>query len=273
MRPKVLIGIPINEEKIYCLPTFLDGLRRLVTSTEADTVVAFAVNGDDGRILDGLRRFELASWLVPVPRRTVSIPADHVFTAPNGELNHMLNIALARNALREAARVVGAEYLFFLDADGCVAPDALNRLLKHNLPVVSCMFAIRLFDSAANPLPPESLTQALNGTDGPAAGILSWDDIRDQPAPVMSAGYGFGACLMAREVFERIPITFRLRGKEVEWSEDYSFHRAVFDAGFACGTDHTVPTIHFMSPQRFPYGWTHDNRVITYDDFVGSCDA
>lgn len=257
---KVLIGVPINEEKLYCLPVFLAGLRALIRNTDCDVSVAFALNGIDKGIISEIKKSKIKIWTLPAPRRKVIVPTDHVFTG-GGELNHIINICLARNIIREAARVSGADWLFYLDSDGCVAPDAINRLMAHNYKVSACMWSQRTFNKDANPVEPKSWIET---TDE----FLGWEDVKNREPPITNTNAGFGACLIHRDVIEDVPITFTMKGKEVLYSEDTTFYKQVFEKGIPSCCDQSIRTIHFMEPSRFPYGWTNDNELMTYASFI-----
>lgn len=260
MAKSILIAVPINEEKLYSFPSFVEGLKALVAATKYKTTVAFAVNGEDIGIIEAIKKSKVKHWLLAAPRRKVHIPPDHVFDTWEGHKDNMFNICLARNVTREAARIGGYDYLFYLDSDGCVEPDAINRLISHKLPVATCMFSQRLFIDD-KPVEPESIITYYPNN-------LYWADVKDKAAPVMYSGYSFGATLIEKHIFERFPITFGVKNGQVEWSEDYLFYRQVQAAGFPFGCDQHIRTIHFMKPDRYPYGYTQDNQVVTYEEFA-----
>jgi GT2 family glycosyltransferase len=176
------------------------------------------------------------------------------------ELAVMMNITLARNTLREAALISGADWFFMLDSDGCVDPTTINRLIAHNLPVSTCAFAQRLFDVDANPIEPESMVEH-------SSGHYSYNEFVKFPTPIMNAGHSFGCCLIRRDVLERVGFNFMQRGQAVVKSEDYTFFKTLRLLGIPFCCDQSIKTIHFMSADKFPFGWTNDNCVLNYDDY------
>lgn len=255
-----LIAIPINEEKLYSFFNLVAGLGSLVKHTEGNVSIAFTVHSDDVQIIRAIRGSNLSYHLLAAPRRLVSIPVDHIFNKTKQEHAHMMNITLARQILREWARITGVDYLFFLDADGMVEPDAINRLMSYNMPVATCIFAQRLF-VGSDPVEPESVVTHYPDN-------LYWNDVKDRPAPIWFAGYSFGACLIRRDILERYPITFIQDGESVKESEDYTFYRQIRADGHQFCCDQHIRTIHFLDPRKFPCGWTNDNRMMTFDEFV-----
>lgn len=70
----------------------------------------------------GLRSLQIPGPVIPV----AGMPYDH-----------------ARNKAAMTALELGVDYLFFLDSDVIPPPDAIHRLLKHDLPIVSGMYCRR----------------------------------------------------------------------------------------------------------------------------------
>lgn len=260
MRSSVVIAIPVNDEKLYCLPVFLKGLKSLVKKTRHDVTVTFAVNSEDIGALELLRP-KTRYRLLPAPRRRGSVPHDHVFLNSKAEIDYYTNLCLARNILREYARMINADWLFFLDSDGCVEPDTLNRLIAHNMPVAGCMFAQRQFIGNAEPAPPRSVVWSGNTR-------LFWDDVKETPPLIHDSSAGFGGCLIRRDVFEKNMITFQTLNGAVYRSEDTCFASTLREKGVSVCTDHLIKTIHFMQPNAFPNGWTNRDNVMTYTQFA-----
>ncbi|MBI5309005.1 MAG: glycosyltransferase family 2 protein [Planctomycetes bacterium] len=261
MRSSVLIAIPINDEKRYCLPVFLKGLKRLIKKTDHDVTVAFAINSEDVRVLEQIWLCKVRHHLLPTPRRRIAVPHDHVFSNHGAELDYMANLCLARNILREYARIIKVDWLFFLDADCCVEPETLNRLIAHTMPVAGCMFAQRQFYANADPAPPRSTVWTGDAT-------LFWDDVKDIPHVIRDSSTSFGGCLIRQDVFDENMITFQTQNGAVHRSEDTYFAIALREKGISVCADHHIKTIHFMQPNAFPNGWTNRDDVMTYNTFA-----
>lgn len=135
------------------------------------------------------------------------------------------------------ARAWGADYLLWIDSDQTFPPDALLRLLKHDVPVVGCNYPTR-----GEPAMPTAI-----GFDG--------EDIRTTEALAEArdlqrvAALGLGFCLVKVPIFE--VVERKLPG--VRWfqsdisptgelvtGEDVHFFNQVRKAGFPVFLDHAL---------------------------------
>ena len=113
-------------------------------------------------------------------------PKLEVFMVDGGNLEGK-RIALARQALDK-----GADYVLWCDDDHTFPPDALIRLLRHNLPIVGCNYPRRN----------ENLPTAV-GLDNKFLKTTEADAIAGKVEPVQSLGFGF--LLMQSRVLKQLP--------------------------------------------------------------------
>ncbi|HEX5037279.1 MAG TPA: hypothetical protein VFX30_08990 [bacterium] len=141
----------------------------------------------------------------------------------------------ARNYLIDQMRnhPLDPTHIFFLDADIVPRPDALMKLLRHRLPIVSGLYRKRL---------PPYEPMAFVKKKGPFLKPISLTGPKLKTVDVVGAG----CLLIRREVFEKI----RAPWFTSEWrteghlSEDFSFCEKAKKAGFKIAVDTTVNPLH-----------------------------
>lgn len=130
-------------------------------------------------------------------------------------------VAHGREQLAAEAMEWGAVHLLWLDSDQIFPPDALSRLLAHNEPFVGCNYSRR-----GEPAGPTA-----KGLGGEPL-WTSLDAARARKVEEVE-GLGFGVCLTAASVFEKV---------QRPWfdaiAEDYDFCRKARSAGFRILVDH-----------------------------------
>lgn len=254
----------MSDEKAYCVDPFLVGLKMLVAATRAEVVLRFTVDLNDVETPAALKAAGYGQDILPLRRVKNAVPKDHSFNSSYGEMIYMNNIANARNILRVSALCCDVDYLFSLDADGLVDPQAINKMIVHaesGLLAVTTLWAQRLFDLEANPLTPRPLLGRYPEPD------QYWEDIADVAAPIVKAGHAFGGVLFSRCLLDR-EIEFRAHGRSVIYSEDYNFFLGLLDADLPFGIDHTIKTHHMCIPSEYPSGYVSDGRVMPWADFL-----
>jgi hypothetical protein len=151
---------------------------------------------------------------------------------------------MARNQAAMNCLDSGCDYLFFLDSDVVPPPDAVERLIARNVPVVSGVYARRS--------PPETLPVAMiNG---------QWLSPRLPKNKLLDVHLvGAGCLLVKREVLKALPPLDAHRGKHwFDWrvdmrstlppgralSEDYSFCVHCWEHGIPVKLDTSVRCVH-----------------------------
>lgn len=171
-------------------------------------------------------------------------------------------IDIARNALaQEFLLETKADYLLFVDNDATFHPDAILRLLAHNVPMISgCMYTRTI---PPKPTMAKYLGRAANGKDyykfiDTVKAILEharkhevtsvpendylFPKTKQDLYAVDAVGMHFTA--IRRDVFEAIePPYFEMRGKTGA-GEDFYFCKRVREAGFPIYVDLSIHTGH-----------------------------
>ena len=151
----------------------------------------------------------------------------------------------ARNALVEMAKQQGATFIFFLDSDLIVNPDALSRLYAHNLPIVSGVYTGWY----------EGKPAISTFADG-----VEYTDRRPIPFPEMEKYplytrkdllLGMGCCLIRMDVFEQLEkpyFIFNLDATTEEgkksYSEDFYFCKKAHEKNIPIHVDTVVHGLH-----------------------------
>jgi hypothetical protein len=150
-------------------------------------------------------------------------------------------VAHARCLLTDAARKAGATHIFFLDSDTLVPPDGLAKFYRHNVPIVTGVYAERASGKAA--------VFVERGEKRHYCELLpdfieKGDFVTD---PHMGAG--LGCCLIRMDVFDRLERPFFRDGWHdeaytVPLSEDIDFFERVRSAGIPVHCDNSVRALH-----------------------------
>jgi hypothetical protein len=137
-----------------------------------------------------------------------------------------------RQSLVKAAITGGADYILWLDADHTFPPDALARLLSHDLDVVGANYAKRLM--------PEQPTASL----GPGLWFATTRELAEKGALTEVDAMGLGLCLMKTSVFSKIEKPYFLNEPSEDGEnfvgEDYYLFRKLGAAGVKIFVDHQL---------------------------------
>ena len=119
---KVLIGTPHSDKKNYCIEDYIARVKSL-TYPYYDVLIV-----DNSETRKNYKRF-IKEWLKAI------------YVKPK---NHSIQKILAdsHEAIRKYAIDNKYDYLFHLESDLIPPPDIIERLMIHNLPIVSAMYMI-----------------------------------------------------------------------------------------------------------------------------------
>lgn len=263
----VLIAVPVSEDKLFCFPSFIQGLKRLIDTTAAKCIVAFAVNSEDKGMIEAITACDIPYILVPAVR-PIEAEESYWFEC----------IVLARNALRELALIRGDDWLFFLDADTCVEPNALNRLLSFNLDMASIYYLHRIFLEYEEIATVQVFQAAPQGRTSLLTRIR-YEHAKKMMSPIIGAGGGFGACLISSRTIAEIPIQCGFApliplnnpddDEEGGWlPEDIFFHHDATMAGFVFAQCQNTKSLHFLFESDYPRGYAETGELVTYDEYM-----
>lgn len=136
-----------------------------------------------------------------------------------------LPIHTARENIALRAVTVENDWLLWLDDDQTFPPDALLRLLAHNLPFVGCNYRKRNVGSVLSSARRKDGTGRMPGIEAKGSGV--------EPVNMI----GFGAVLIAAEVFRAIKRPWFQLGPH---GEDGYFCEQAIKAGFTPHVDHAL---------------------------------
>lgn len=126
-------------------------------------------------------------------------------------------VEISRYAAVQKALDSGADQIFFIDSDLVFPSDALDRLMKHDVPIVAATYMKRKLPEMVLGVPFEELTASMTGL---------------KPMRRMPIGFS----LISAEVFEKVnppwfPVTWDPVVAE-HTSEDYNFCDSARAAGY-----------------------------------------
>lgn len=152
---------------------------------------------------------------------------------------HDRSPAKARNILIEAAAENGCTHLLLVDDDMALKPDALMKLLSHDLDIVSGLYL-----SGAYPHAPVAFD--IMDDDGRCHPIYLFDK-KESLIPIVAAGFGF--LLLKMSVFDKLEKPFvRLGELDAEqWCDDIGFFNRVKAAGIQSYLDLDVCVGHIRT--------------------------
>ncbi len=191
---------------------------------------------DRPRLLIGLPHKDTVTmeWALAFRNLQINIPS--IFTCSRGT-----PIDMARNEIIKSAQTNGVEWVFFLDTDVVPPPDAIIRLLNHNLPIVSGVYWTR-----ALPLEPAVWREVPNGKQA----------IPFTPGQMIEADFiGSGCLLIHMSVFDKIEKPY------FEWtlsfkdpndfgkgtSEDFDWCKKVRARGYSIKVDTSIQCRHAIT--------------------------
>lgn len=200
-----------------------------------------------GSVLCGILHTETTSMAWALGFRNLQIPGPIMPVAG-------MPFDQARNTICMKAMEIGVDYCFMLDSDVIPPNDAVLRLMKHGLPIVSGVYARRS--------PPHSIPVMLRGGNWiqpdqlPKDGKLFEVDV-----------CGAGCLLIRRDVLEKMPpqrpeagahwFDWRVQMQSIRpqhecLSEDFTFCVAAKKCGFPTAVDPSVVCRHVGFAQALP---------------------
>jgi len=281
----VLIAVPLSEDKLFCFPSLVQCLKNLLATTNAKCTVAFALNDEDEGMSEAVKGCGIPHIIVPAERPDVLTDELWEQSAPD-DVAHTFwihHIALARNALREYAISKNYDWMFSLDSDTVIEPNAINKLLSYNLDLASVF--VRHRESAENGTPNLILLYVGRGLGSqPYTCCMFHEEFRDLPSPIFNTFPIAAAGLIHRRVFTKIHYHFGhvplQPGEEIgdpccsslgRWlSEDQFFAHDAASHGFTSVTCHKTKSIHFTDEDSYPKGASNRMKEVTYDEYFAT---
>jgi len=220
---KILIGAPIDDQKLYCWEEFKNGLIKFGREL-----------GHDILLVDTSLNRSMAD----------RIKNEGFFYRNVWKKKAMDRVVAGRNIIRAKALKGYADYKYshvlMLDADAILTSDVVGTLKKHNLPVVSAL--MNTIDEVGFPAP----VPLIQKNDGKLIHMdLDWVGTGLKKVHRI----GFGCALIATEILEKIKIRcVRAHGK-FKVGEDYCFSDDTRRLGYSLLVDTDLQVKHLMVGQ------------------------
>ena len=240
-KPKVLIGVPTYAGKNYCLTEFIEGLW-LLNTDGFDVRVLIVDNTDDGG--------KNAKYIEELSGFTVH----HLDCSRCEYVNQKLE--WSHNYLREAALKMNADYLFHIESDLVLPPNALHELYVTNEQIVSGCYSLNT-GAARVPIPHIASDMLRNH---PARGqimlspTLLWRQFVKSGKQEVSLA-GVGVMLIHRNVLRDVP--FRSE-KFSDFAPDSYWSTDVNQRGYKIFVNNDVYAYHMNDT-----GWGAEIGFIT----------
>lgn len=149
---------------------------------------------------------------------------------------HNTLVHCARNEIAEKAAENGFDYVFFVDSDCVIPPNALERLVAHDKDIVAGMYFRK-----THPYAPVVYKENAHG---------SYDVILDYPKDQLIEvdGIGMGVCLIKTSVFKKIEHPFDALAATDDHpainGEDLAFCKRAKSAGVKIHVDTGIQALH-----------------------------
>ena len=263
--PHILIGIPISEAYHWSVDILLDNLLKL-RIYKGIVSICFAINNSGPRFVN-----KILSWGKTSAKeagfRDVIIPTRMIYENDKNKI-----VVAARNLIRRVAQQKNATHIFWWDCDVIIPPDTISKLLVKNEPIAMAavwyktpdkkpmIFKKRkvIFDDFDKYLATkdeneidELTTERKSRTRALGPYYIAYESVNghSKPAERVDAG-GLGACLMRRDVADKVEFREREKGFG---TEDLAYFYKLNKMGYDILLDTTIKTVHLAKGEAF-YG-------------------
>jgi GT2 family glycosyltransferase len=177
----------------------------------------------------------------------------HMLDKPPGAIIsfvHGRSPAKSRNILIQAAKEQECSHILFIDDDMTYPADGLNKLLEHDLDVVSGLYLSRSY-------PHQAVVFDLADDDGLCCPMYLIE--KPNLTPIAAAGFGF--LLVKMSVFDKLDEPYVRLGEldSEEWCDDIGFCKRMREAGIQLYCDSTVMCGH-MGTVTIEPEWDEENK-------------
>lgn len=165
-------------------------------------------------------------------------PDNHVMSICHGQ-----SPARGRNLIIEKALQLDCTHILFIDDDMAFAPDSLNKLLAHDVDIISGLYLMR-----NSPFKPVMFDVAHDD------GRCVHSELDEQSGLVEVVNCGLGFVLISTEIFhEMIKPWITLGELEADqWCDDIAFFNRVREEGYEIYVDTNCPIGHMASCTIWP---------------------
>lgn len=230
IKPKILVGCPTSNHYEYCLKDYIEGVKALTYDNFDFLIVDNSKDDDYAKKIS-----EMGVEVLRTPWRDKARD----------------RIVESRNVFRDKVINEGYDYFLSLEQDVIPPVDVIERLLSHNLKIVTAVYFHykKEFGYGAPVLTPVLFTD----------GGLGWNKIRfmrfedvDKDGLIEVAGCGVGCVLMRRDVLERVRFRY---DPEHDAFDDVYFSMDSKEHGFKIWCDTSVKCKHLVMKRPAEYRW------------------
>ncbi len=233
MPPKVLVGTPTSEAKVYCLGDYLAGLGSI-------SYPNFEVHLTDNSKTSAYFRALQQSAKTWNQKHTAKMTVGRQgYTSPKVRAR----ICNARNELRQKALAGNYDYLFCLDQDVLAKPELVRLLVEDRQDLVAAVCFTEM--PKADALLPNCLQWADEKRE--KVRLVAPNEL-SPPGLHKMAVAGFGAALFSRKLLKEIAFGY---DPATEAGEDAVFCRDAEKEGFGIFVDSRLVLEHKPSAQKY----------------------
>ncbi len=222
--PKVLVGCPVSDHKLYCIERYLKAVNNL---TYPNFDILLVDNSENEKLYQKLKSDGVSI------KRIEYVPLARE------------RLVKSRNLLVERVLEGNYDYFFSLEVDVIPPKDIIERLLSHDKKIVSGVYfkPIKFKDQHGRKLKEEIMPIAYQKIQGNRVKRMTYADVRgDNLVQVHIVGLG---CLMInKEVFEK-KINFRYDA-EKKIFDDTWFCLDSHEEGYGIHMDTSLKCIHLI---------------------------
>lgn len=171
--------------------------------------------------------------------------------------NHDRSPAKGRNQIIDVALEQNCSHVLFIDDDMAYKPDALIKLLKNDVDIVSGLYYSRAY-------PHNPIVYDLADEDGKCCPMFMMDG-KSGLVPIVAAGFGF--LLIKTSVFSKLEKPYVRLGEldAEEWCDDIGFFKRVREAGIKSYCDLEVWCGHMGTMIIWPNRGANGTWYTGYD--------
>ena len=277
--PKVLVGGPVTEYKIYCSAQFLAGIKKM---TYENKVVVLIDNSPTNALRESISRFNVTCPFYVITTKNRAYARQRLVEGRNLLKDIMLkkkDLSFYELSAGDEKKVrelqeMDFEYFFSLEQDVIPPVDVIEKLLADQKNVVEGGY----FNSKKLP----------NGTVGMIPMAWNWADPEVKEAELLIdipmdflvpsrvipiAAIGLGCCLMKKEVLEKMECTYSIAHKFPEGATQEDIKRILSAEEETLKICAPAAVIQMSTDKVVINGFRYDKSKYACDDMYFSLDA
>ncbi|MBI4140797.1 glycosyltransferase family 2 protein [Candidatus Woesearchaeota archaeon] len=237
-QPKILMGCPTSDGHAHCIQRFLTALKQL-TYTNYD--VLFADNSIQEKHAQLIKSYGYET-----------------IRNPSKNKDRIIDIISNRNIIIKRAVEKKYDYLFFVDTDVLLPPDAIEKLLSPDQPIVSGVYLGGQKFSNETKIAP--VLYELTANENYLRSVPLNNVMEDLVYEI--AASGMGCVLIQREVLEKVKLRY---SEKIMSGEDVLFCHDARKLGYRTFVNTSVRCTHMVSEGDITFPAGIANFSFQYD--------